>query len=109
MTSRPVSPFESMLIGAAATAGVLPFTMMGKQSTPGGVSGYSSAGSTPFRDLESSPYSPASAAAAAAFLASNTQSAHVLPTADPHREETFSPMPGFDHLAEDMAKHLELW
>ncbi|CAI2350630.1 unnamed protein product [Caenorhabditis sp. 36 PRJEB53466] len=116
MASRPVSPFESMLIGAATTAGVLPFTMIGKQSTPGGVSGYSSGGSTPYQDVDSTSFSPASAAAAAAFLASSAAAQSALlpasvvdPKMFPHREESFSPMPGFDQLAEDMAKHLELW
>ncbi|CAB3411483.1 unnamed protein product [Caenorhabditis bovis] len=88
MSSRPVSPFESMLMGSNM------MTMMGKNSTPGGVSGYVSGGSTPYRDLEASPFSP-------------------MPTFlnRAHREEdSFSMGPGaFDHLAEDMAKHLELW
>ncbi|CAO4378490.1 unnamed protein product [Caenorhabditis nigoni] len=102
MTSRPMSPFESMLIGAAAT-GVLPFTMLGKQSTPGGVSGYSSAGSTPLQDLDTSPL----AAAAAAYSALLTKSTTVDPMLKP--DESFSTMPTFDQFAEDMAKHLELW
>lgn len=110
LLSRPVSPFESMLIGAAAT-GVLPFTMVGKHSTPGGVSGYSSAGSTPYTDPDSSPLT----AAAAALLANSAAAQSLLaksavdPMFMPPREESFSTMPGFEKLAEDMAKHLELW
>ncbi|KAF1760725.1 hypothetical protein GCK72_008974 [Caenorhabditis remanei] len=96
MASRPVSPFESMLIEAAATAGVLPFTMIGKQSTPGGVSGYSSAGSTPYQDSDTSPES---------LLAKSV----INPLLIPQREELYSPMPGFDKLAEEMAKQFELW
>ncbi|KAF1760603.1 hypothetical protein GCK72_008852 [Caenorhabditis remanei] len=99
MASRPVSPFESMLIEAAATAGVLPFTMIGKQSTPGGVSGYSSAGSsagTPYQDPDTSPES---------LLAKSV----INPLLIPQREELYSPMLGFDKLAEEMAKQFELW
>uniref|UniRef100_A0A1I7U626 C3H1-type domain-containing protein n=1 Tax=Caenorhabditis tropicalis TaxID=1561998 RepID=A0A1I7U626_9PELO len=113
MLSRPVSPLESMLIGAAATAGVLPFTMIGKQqSTPGGVSGYSSSGSTPYQDLDPSPLT---AAAAAAYFANSVAAQSLIPKSaidskmKSQRDESFSGMHGFDQLAEDMAKHLELW
>ncbi|CAL2039743.1 unnamed protein product [Caenorhabditis brenneri] len=117
LLSRPVSPFESMLIGAAATAGVLPFTMIGKQSTPGGVSGYSSAGSTPYSDNDTSPLTAASAAAAAAYLAKSAAAQSLLTKSVmdpmlmpmPQREESLSALAGYDQIAEDFAKHLELW
>ncbi|CAI5441579.1 unnamed protein product [Caenorhabditis angaria] len=108
--SRPVSPFESMLIAAS----VGPYTSMlgATNSTPGGVSGYASGGSTPYQDLEASPYSPNIAALTQQFLSSAAiQPSSTAPLSSRcFEDDSFSMVPGgFDHLAEDMAKHLDLW
>lgn len=112
MAHRPASPLDSMVLGSAPNAGS--FGMLGKQNTPGGVSGYSSAGSTPSQDLSSSSLNAASAAAAAAYFANSAVAQSLLMKSvatDPMMScnGPFSPMPGFDQLAENMTKHLNLW
>lgn len=109
MATRPISPFESMLIGAA---GNMQYSMLGKQSTPGGVSGYSSSGSTPSQDSDSSPLTAASAAADAACQANSESAQSILLKSINNPmigNETTLPIPGLDQLAMDIAKHLELW
>ncbi|CAD6192459.1 unnamed protein product [Caenorhabditis auriculariae] len=87
--SRPPSPLEPFL-----RHNQLLGTPKDKASTPSMGSGYISGGSTPF-DVDS-PFAHQSS------LANHSLREHP-------NEDSFSLAPGFDHLAEDLARHLELW
>lgn len=98
-TNREMSPFDSVFPGAS---GIQPYFLSGKTTYTNHVILHVNFKVFDFCKRNLTARHPASEGP----FPVNTLLPPVRP---PPEEDAMSTIPGFDHLAEDMAKHLELW